>query len=145
MTNRMSIAVFALIGLLISAYMAAYKFGFLGSLMCGTGSCELVQNSPWAVQFGIPVPVLGLFGYGSLLLTALLGLQPKFEDARWVSVVLFAAAAGGLLFSIYLSYLEQYAIQHWCQWCIASAVVALLIFLSAIPELSRMRRSELAA
>jgi uncharacterized membrane protein len=139
MTNRMYLATLALIGLLISAYMAAYKFGFVGSLMCGTGSCEIVQNSPWAVQFGIPVPVLGLIGYGGMFILAMIGLQPRFEDERWVAIVLFAGALGGVLFSAWLSYLEQYEIQHWCRWCISSAIVAVLVFLSALPELSRMR------
>jgi uncharacterized membrane protein len=140
MTNRMAIALLALIGVMISAYMAAYKFGFLGSIACGTGSCEIVQNSPQSIMFGVPVPVLGLIGYGALFITALLGLQPRFEDERWIAGVLLAGTTGGLLFSVYLSYLEQYAIHAWCRWCIASAVVALLLFLSALPELPRMRR-----
>ena len=141
MTNRMAMALLALVGLLISVYMAAYKFGYIGSLACGTGSCEIVQNSPQSVMFGVPVPVLGLIGYGALLITALVGVQPAFEDRRWVGGILLAGATGGLIFSAYLSWLEQFTIHAWCRWCIASAVVAVLLFIFALPELSRMRRS----
>ena len=38
MLNRMGIAVLALVGVLISLYMSAYHFGWLGSIMCGTGA-----------------------------------------------------------------------------------------------------------
>src|SRR5690606_32369876 len=74
--NRMVMAVLALIGVLISIYMLMYHLGLLGSIMCGTGGCETVQNSPWASFLGVPVPLLGLFGYGALLAAALLGLRP---------------------------------------------------------------------
>ena len=139
MTNRMAIALLALIGVLVSAYMAAYKFGWLGAIACGTGACETVQLSPWSVLFGVPVPVYGLVGYGALLVVALLGLQPAFADNRWIPLLLFAGAALGFLFSAYLSYLELYEIHAWCRWCIGSAVIATLIFGFSLPEARRLR------
>lgn len=135
----MAVALLALIGILIAAYMSAYKFGLLGSIVCGTGGCETVQNSPWSVFIGIPVPVIGLAGYGLLLITSVLGLQPRFEDDRRVSIVLIAGAAIGLAFSIYLSWLEATVIHAWCRWCIVSAILASLIFLFTLPEFRRVR------
>ena len=135
----MAVALLALIGVLIAAYMSAYKFGMLGSIVCGTGGCETVQNSPWSVFMGIPVPVIGLGGYGLLLLTAILGLQPGFEDDRRVSVVLIMAATIGLAFSVYLSWLEAAVIHAWCRWCIVSAILATLIFIFTLPEFRRIR------
>lgn len=139
MQTRMAVAVLALLGILVSAYMAAYKFGLLGTVVCGTGGCETVQNSPWATFAGVPVPVLGLIGYGALFVAALLGLQPRFGGDRRIAVVLAAGATIGLLFSGYLTWLEAAVIHAWCQWCIVSAVLATLIFLFTLPEVRHIR------
>lgn len=138
-TNRMLIALLALIGVLVGAYMSAYKLELFGTILCGTGGCETVQNSPWAVFLGVPVPFIGFFGYGALLVLALLGLQPRFATERWVAALLLSGATLGVVFSVYLSYLELAVIHAWCRWCIGSAVIAILIFLAALPELRRMR------
>lgn len=143
MTNRMALAVLALIGILIAAYMSAYKFGFIGSIACGDGGCNVVQNSPWANFAGVPVPLIGLAGYTAMFATVMVGLQPRYEDDRRISAVLLAGATIGLIFSAYLTYLEAAVIHAWCRWCIASAVLATLIFLGALPEIPRLRaRSE---
>jgi uncharacterized membrane protein len=140
MLNRMGLALLALVGVLISAYMSAYKFGLLGTIVCGSGGCETVQNSPWAVFLGVPVPLIGLVGYGGLLALSLAGIQPRFEDDRRIPALLLAGATIGLAFSAYLTWLEFAVIHAWCRWCIISAVLATLIFLLALPELARLRR-----
>jgi len=145
MLNRMGLAVLALVGVLISAYMTLYKFGFIGSIMCGTGGCETVQNSPWAEFMGVPVPLIGLVGYGGLLMLSMLGIQPRFMDDRRISTLLLAGATIGLIFSGYLTYLEAAVIHAWCRWCIVSAVLATLIFLCALPELRLLRERDAAA
>ncbi|MGH7443899.1 MAG: vitamin K epoxide reductase family protein [Longimicrobiales bacterium] len=139
--NRMIVAVLALIGVLISAYTLMYHLGLIGSMLCGTGGCETVQNSPWARFLGVPVPLLGLGGYGALLVTAMLGIQPRFIADRRISIVLLAAALIGFAFSAYLSYLEAFVIHAWCRWCIASAALTVLLLLAALPEIARMRGS----
>jgi uncharacterized membrane protein len=138
--NRMFIAVLALIGVLISAYMSAYKFGLIGEIACGTGGCGLVQNSPWAVFLGVPVPVIGLLGYGAMLAAALAGIQ-AFPSHRMVPIVLGGGATMGLLFTAYLTYLEAFVIHAWCRWCIASGALAVLIFIFTVPEFRRLRRN----
>ena len=142
MTNRMALALLALIGILIAAYMSAYKLGLIGSILCGTGGCNTVQNSPWATFAGIPVPFIGLGGYLLMFVTAMLGLQPSFEDDRRISIVLIAGATIGAVFSAYLTYLEAAVIHAWCRWCIGSAVLAGLILLCALPEIRRLRGAE---
>ncbi|MEX0907980.1 MAG: vitamin K epoxide reductase family protein [Gemmatimonadota bacterium] len=139
MLNRMAVALLALVGFLISAYMSAYRFGLLGTIMCGSGGCETVQNSPWAAFLGVPVPLIGLAGYGALFAAAIAGLQPRFDGDRRIAGILSAAAVIGVLFSAYLTYLEAAVIRAWCQWCIVSAVLAALIFLFTLPELRRLR------
>lgn len=139
--NRMAIALLALLGVLLSAYLTLYKLGLIGTLACGTGSCETVQASKWAVFFGVPVPVVGLLGYAALLAIALVALQPNWLGDRKLMLALVLLASGGLLFSVYLSYLEMFVIHAWCRWCIVSAVIATLIWLFSLPELPRLRRA----
>jgi uncharacterized membrane protein len=140
-TNRMLLALFALLGVLLAAYMSAYKLGLFGTILCGSGGCETVQNSPWAVFLGVPVPFIGLFGYGAMFVLSLLALQPRFALNRSLAALLLAGATLGLLFTVYLNYLELAVIHAWCRWCIGSAVIMTLIFLAALPELQRLRRA----
>jgi uncharacterized membrane protein len=142
MLNRMAIAVLALIGWLVSAYMGAYSFGLTGDIICGSGGCNIVQDSPWARLYGVPVPALGLAGYAALLVAAIAGLQPALLASRTVSLILVAAATIGLGFSAYFTYLEAFVIHAWCRWCVASAVVTVLIFLFTLPEFRRLRSPE---
>ena len=137
--NRMAIALLALIGALISLYLSLHKLGLIGSLLCGEGSCNLVQSTKWAAFMGVPVPFWGLAGYTVLTTLALAGLQPRFIDNRALRLALIVTAGGAFVFSLYLSALEMFVIHAWCRWCVASAIIATLIFLFTIPE---MRRQE---
>lgn len=138
--NRMAVATLALAGVLVSAYMTAHRAGLIGHLACGAGGCQTVQNSPWAVFAGIPVPVIGLVGYGVLFIAAMLAVQPGFAGQRLLALLIAAGATVGLLFSGYLTYLEAFVIHAWCRWCIGSAVLAVLIFVFALPEFRRLGR-----
>jgi uncharacterized membrane protein len=133
--HRMGIALFALVGLLIAGYLLLYKFKVLSSIACGTGGCEVVQSSPWAMFLGIPVPAWGVGGYLAMLVLALLGLQPRFVNSRGLATVLFLTATLAFGFSMYLTALEAFRIHAWCRWCVGSAVVATLIFAVSLLEL----------
>ncbi len=136
--HRMGIAVLALAGLLISGYLLLYKFKVLETLVCGTGSCETVQASPWAMFVGVPVPAWGVAGYFGLLVLALAGLQPRFARSRGLSTLLFLAATLGFAFSMYLTAIEAFRIHAWCRWCVGSAIIATLIFALTLFELPRV-------
>lgn len=139
--NRMAITLLALIGALISLYMTLHKLGVIGTLLCGTGSCEIVQTSKWAVFMGVPVPYWGLAGYTILTTLGLASLQPRFIDNGPLRIALVFMVSVAFLFTIYLTALEAFVINAWCRWCIASAVVATLLFLCTIPEFRRLGRS----
>jgi uncharacterized membrane protein len=140
--NRQVVAAVALIGVFVATYLLLYKLGAFGSLLCGTGGCETVQNSPWAYFLGVPVAAWGLAGYLAILVLALLGTRPALADARWISWGLLLFTGMAVAFSVYLSYLEEFVIHAWCQWCIASAVLSVLAFVASIPEVRRVRSGE---
>ncbi|HUF68132.1 MAG TPA: vitamin K epoxide reductase family protein [Longimicrobiales bacterium] len=138
--TRMGMAVAALAGILISGYMLLYKLGVISTLVCGTGSCELVQASPWSDFLGVPVPLWGVAGYGLIFVTSLIGIQPGRAGDKRIALVLLVAATFAFAFSAWLSWIEEYRIQAWCRWCIASAIVATLLFGLSLAEVRVLRR-----
>jgi uncharacterized membrane protein len=138
--NRTVIAVVALVGVLLSTYMLLVKLGFIGELACGTGSCDRVQSSPWAVFLGVPVPLWGVIGYTAIFGIALLGVQRTLLRDEHVAAAMLALTAGAFAFSLYLTYLEAFVINAWCRWCVVSAALATLLFLCALPEIRRLRK-----
>ena len=133
----MGTAMLSLAGLFIAIYMYLYKIGKIGSLVCGTGGCETVQLSPQARFLGVEVALLGIFGYAAMLLLALLSLQPKFSGPAWPSRLLAILAGGGVLFTVYLTYLELFVIHAICRWCVGSAVIIVGLFALALLGLRR--------
>ncbi len=134
---RMAIAILSLIGLIVAGYLSLHRMGYIGSLQCSIGGCEVVQSSRYAVFLGIPVAYLGLVAYAGLLVVSLLGVQPGRERDRWISLALLAGSAVGVLFSAYLTYLEAFVIHAWCQWCVISAVIVTVIFAISVWEVRR--------
>ena len=137
MIYRMGAALMSLLGLFVSAYLYLYKIGRIGALACGSGDCETVQTSQWSRFAGVEVALIGVIGYVALLAVALIALQ---ADRRWPTDLLAALAAGGVLFSAYLTYLELFVIHAICRWCVGSAVIILSILILAL--LARRRVPE---
>src|SRR5947209_14508498 len=98
-------------------YLWLYKIGVIGSLRCGTGTCELVQASRYAVFLGVPVAFYGVVGYAALLATALIGLQPRLVARPWPTQLLAALAVTGFVFSGYLTAIELFVLDAICRWC----------------------------
>ena len=134
MTRRMWLAMLALFGVFIAAYLTLYHFGYIGTLACTGDShgCETVQTSRYSRMFGLPVATWGLGYYLSVLALAIVGTQERFAESRGFASVLLGLTAWGALFSSYLTYLEAGPIGAWCQWCIGSAIVAALLFVVAL-------------
>ena len=128
MTRRMLTALIALVGVFVATYLALYKAGFIGSLACGTGSCETVQQSPWAKFLGLPVAVWGVGYYVAVFAVAFAGTLDRWSDDRRVALALLALTAWGALFSGYLTYLELFVIHAICRYCVVSAVLAAILF-----------------
>ena len=131
-TRLRGIVLIGLLGLFVALYLLLYHLGFYGALMCGAGSCEVVQTSKYARFLGTPVPLWGTLWYAGVLVLAFLGLGPA-ADQRWLDVLLALAVTGGLLFSAYLTGVELIILHAVCMWCVISAVLTVLLFVLAQP------------
>ena len=129
---RQTIAVLALVGLFVALYLWLHALGIGGPLKCGTGGCDTVQTSRWAVFLGMPVAFYGVVGYLLVLLVAVAGLRPAALAQRQWSVLLAALSTVGFLFTIYLTYLEFFVIQAICRWCVGSAVIITAIWIVSL-------------
>lgn len=127
------IPVASLAGLLIAAYLAYVEVGEYEALCGVVGDCNAVQASPYARLFGLlPIGVMGIAGYIVILITWGLSQITKGLFANLMHFALLGMALFGVLFSIYLTFLEPFVIGATCAWCLTSAVVmALLLWLEA--------------
>ena len=84
------IGLLALAGMLVALY--DYISRVLGiPLFCpfaGNG-CDIVQNSPYAVIFGIPLAFLGILGFGAYMVLAYVGMRCG-PGAHWYLYALLA-------------------------------------------------------
>lgn len=135
MTKRMLIALVSLLGLFLGTYLTLYKFGYIGTLACNVGSCEKVQTSRWSVFMGLPVATWGIGYYALMLALAVAGLQDRFADSRRLSQVIAGLAGWGLLFTAWLNYLEGFVLHAWCEWCLGSAAMVVILFVLALLDL----------
>ncbi len=140
MIYRMSAALLSLTGLFISAYLYLYKIGKIGSLACGAGDCETVQQSAWSRFAGLEVSLIGVLGYAGLLALSLAALQPGLSGQRWPGSVLAGLSAIGVALTAYLTYLELFVIHAICWWCVASAVIIVAILVVALLDHRRLSR-----
>jgi uncharacterized membrane protein len=132
MIYRMGAALMSLLGLFVSAYLYLYKIGRIGTLACGSGGCETVQTSQWSRFAGVEVALIGLVGYTTLFVVALIALQPSPTGRRWPADLLAALAASGVLFTAYLTYLELFVIRAICRWCVGSAAIIVSVLILAL-------------
>jgi uncharacterized membrane protein len=82
--------------------------------------CGIVNHSPYAMLFGVPVAVIGIAGY---LLLGVLAFNKAYR-------VMLIFAFGGLGFALHLAHIESAVLGVWCIYCaISLAVISLLSLL----------------
>jgi uncharacterized membrane protein len=133
---RGATAALAVAGVAIAGYLTWVHYAGLDPVCVGGGGgCERVQTSEWAELAGVPVALLGLVGYMTILASLALPEEPGAAVAAFVALV-------GFGFSAWLTYVELVKIDAVCQWCVASAVV--MTALAAV-SLARMLRGAAVA
>lgn len=120
----------AFFGLADSIYLAQQAESG-APLICNIQSlsgCNTVAASEYSKLFGIPIAEYGVLFYGIVFVLAVLEL---FVMDRRVRRALQAFALLGVVLSLYFTLLQAFVIKAFCIYCLASAVIAVLILLSA--------------
>ena len=133
-------AVLATVGVIDTGSITLKRWGVLGNLSCpmGADGCDKVLNSAWGTLFGsVPLSLLGLLAYGSVLLLALLPLLPGLQEnkadlSRRTWWGLFSASLGMAVFSGVLLGVMVLKIQAFCFFCVLSGVLSLLLLILSV-------------
>lgn len=118
----------AILGVAIATYLTIIHYD-RGALVCGLGDCQTVQNSKYAEIVGIPVALLGLGMYLSVVgLGVLRRLRP--ERLPLLTMTAFTLVLAGAFYAAYLTYLEVAVLHAICEWCVTSALLTVGILLA---------------
>ena len=135
MTKRTIVATLALAGIFVALYLFLYKIGRIGNLSCSIGSCETVNLSRWSIFLGAPVAAWGVGFYVVMFGLSVASLQDRYADSLGMSKALALISGGGVIFSLWLTYLELFVIHAICQWCVMSALIVTTIFVVSMLDL----------
>ncbi len=118
-------------GFLISFYIH-HKKSSREVLVCPLNSnCEEVIHSDFSKFFGIPVEILGFLYYGALAVSyGFIVVLPEFAPSYFHYGLVLASAAA-FLFSLYLTFIQAFTLREWCTWCLTSAMLSTVIFISS--------------
>jgi uncharacterized membrane protein len=115
-TLRSAAIAVALAGLGVAGYLTWAHYAD-SSVLCVTGGgCETVQTSGYATIAGIPVALMGVAAYATVLVLLA-------WDSGYARLGAAALALVGLLFSVYLLVLQVFVIEAVCIWCLANDVL----------------------
>jgi uncharacterized membrane protein len=123
-----AIIALAVVGLGLSGYLTYTHFNE-AALVCSVGGCETVQSSSYSTIGPVPIAMLGMGMFSTLIVLAGFRLRrSSFISAETASLAAWAMLLAGILYYAYLTYVELFVLNAICQWCVASSIAALAIF-----------------
>jgi uncharacterized membrane protein len=134
-----AIALLSVLGIAVSGVSLDHHFRTSKTSYCDFGqsfNCDLVNRSEYSTVAGIPVALIGVLGYATLLLFAT-AYRAKAETPAILAMV----SPAGLSFALYLTYIEKYVLFAWCVLCLSSlAIISVITILCLF--LLRQTRSQ---
>jgi len=116
----------SVLGIAVSLYLYLLHRGIIGEVYCPIGGCDAVMASKWSAIYGVPVALLGLIYY--IWFIALVVLK-NFNENLMINLALLATVLGGILFTIYLRFVEIFYVHEFCMWCWVSVICIVVIVL----------------
>jgi len=138
----LAVALLSLAGIVVSSVSLYQHVSSSKTSYCDFGesfNCDIVNRSTYSTVAGIPVALIGIFGYLTLLtLTTVFRIKPE------TPAILFVLSLAGLAFAIYLTYIEAVVLATWCILCLSSlAVIFTITVLSSFLMLHTRRGADL--
>jgi len=121
----LAIALLALVGVADSALALHHHYAKSKSAYCDFGenfNCDIVNRSSYSVVAGVPVALIGIIGYATML-----ALSTFYRSKAETPAMLTIASAGGLAFALYLTYIEGFVLSAWCILCLTSLTAMVAI------------------
>jgi len=119
-------AVLAFLGFADATYLTVLHY-LNSTPICSLSSrCDVVLHSYFATILGIPISLIGVIFYAFLLCLSL-SLLVKFGSIRLLILYLYSIL--GLIISVVLFLTQAFVLKSYCQYCLASEVISILLFL----------------
>lgn len=129
---RVASMILASLGLLDSIYLTWLKFSGQYAFCGPIGNCESVNSSVYSEIFGIPIALLGAGAYLTIVVLLFLERSGLFWR-EYSPLAIFGISLIGMLYSIYLTYVEIAILREICPYCVISAIIlVVLLVLSSI-------------
>ena len=124
---RLAVGGVALAGAALAGYLTWVHYDEAALVCVAGGGCETVQRSAYAEIAGIPVALLGLIAYSTVLGLVLWDAPTARLGAAMIALV-------GLAFGLYLLFVQLFVIDAVCTWCLVNDVLLapLLALLTAL-------------
>jgi vitamin-K-epoxide reductase (warfarin-sensitive) len=136
-----AVAILSIAGMMVSAVSLQRHYAKSATKFCDFAeqfNCDIVNRSEYSSIMGIPVAGIGVVGYGMLL-----ALSTFYRERMETPTRLALAAAAGLAFALYLTYVEAYVLETWCILCLCSlCLITIISLLAAVLKFKTARNVE---
>jgi vitamin-K-epoxide reductase (warfarin-sensitive) len=133
------IAFLAIAGIAVSSVSLWHHYSPSKTSFCDFGedfNCDIVNKSEYSTLLGVPVSLIGIVGYA-----ALLAFATFYRSQPNTPKIILCGAMAGLLFALYLTYIEAFVLTVWCILCLSSLVVIFCIAVLSLIAAAQQRRS----
>jgi len=130
--------VFGFIGFVDATYLTINHFQNSVPNCHLIGGCQEVLFSAYSTVAGVPVALGGVFYYLTMLI-----LTIHYFNTRKDKFLLLASkfTVAGLLASLYFVYLQIFVIKSFCQFCMLSAFVSMVLFVLGMVLLFKNKKT----
>jgi uncharacterized membrane protein len=117
------IALLSLIGLGDSIYLTVQHLTGASVRCTLISGCSEVLSSPYSHIGPVPLAAIGAVAYFAVFSLAVLGVS-GYQAARRLLLIVIALM---FLTTLWLLYLQAFVIGHFCQYCLLSAAVTIML------------------
>jgi vitamin-K-epoxide reductase (warfarin-sensitive) len=132
---KYTLLILAILGIIVSSLALREHYREYGDAPCDINAhwdCGVVNHSPYAMFYRVPIAVIGIGGY---LLLAVLAFRRAYA---WMLPFVTIA----LVFAIHLADIENYVLGVWCLYCVISlGIISLMTLLTIAAVLIESRKA----
>lgn len=134
-----AILLLSIAGIIDSVYLSAKHYAHSAVNCSIFEGCELVTTSVYSTVLGIPVALLGVIFYLSVLAFALMLLRSWSKKSL---ISLLTISSIGFLVSICFVYIQAFILNAFCFYCLISASLSTTLFVLSIIMMVQYKKHE---
>jgi len=131
--NPFYLIILSVIGFAVSFYIY-YSKKHDKHLYCVIGhDCDIVVHSKYGKTFGIENTIPGMFYFLIIFFYGFfIVLNRNIFKESIIYYFIVGISLASVLFSIYLVFVQAFVLKKWCDYCVISTIVSLLILIILI-------------